>query len=74
MDGGSWFRRVRNASQRVPSPILTFDSSVVGTLFGVQMPHRSQVPHLRQRPLTSSFPQQVHVWFESMEAMLLSFG
>ena|GEM_PF-3932474 len=73
VDGGSWLRRVRNTSRLVLVPIVTFCSSVADTLVDSWDPHRSQVPHLRQCPRTSSLPQHVHVWseFMSMSCVLL---
>jgi hypothetical protein len=35
------------------------------------VPHRSQVPHLKQRPLTRPFPQYVHVSSEFMRVTLV---
>jgi hypothetical protein len=68
----SLLRKARNASKPALSPTLTPYSSVADNpTLHAYVPHRSQVPHLKQRPLTSCFPQYVHVSSEFMRVTLV---
>jgi hypothetical protein len=51
---------------KVSDCLIQLDVHSMDIRFDIQVPHRSQFPYLRQRPLASSFPQHVHVSFESM--------